>query len=291
MRTIWSSFFDKVRLCGATARLWFGKEPVGILALVVSVLGLYTQINAASIQSAFINAQGEMIKVEFDRDRMFKSQQIVVDSSETLVSKWDVTISNTSIQTPTTITHFAVFKKFGTSYSKMMGDDSSSWDYTIFSSRDTDKPVRLPFTIAAGATMNLTMSLDLQITKEAAQRLRELSKIRGMDDLSLAERHYSYQTNEHGSARDIFGTAGYDDGGFSLVIHKQDTKKIDFPIFRLDFITNRGKVYSAYSSWYYMMYLFPDPTPGTSHHDDPNPPDQIKSPKSDGAAEGAQAPR
>jgi hypothetical protein len=215
MKMMWSRISGAVRLCFYTARLWFGKEPVGVLALVVSALGLYTQISAASIQRAFIDSQGEMIKVELDRDRIFESQPIVLNSFNTLVSKWSVTISNTSIQTPTTITHFAISKKFGANYSKMMGDDNSSWSYTVFSPRDTGQPVRLPLTIAAGATMNLSMSLDLQITEEAAKRLRELSKIAGMGDLSHAEDVYSYETNKSGSASDIFGDAGYDNGGFS----------------------------------------------------------------------------
>lgn len=209
------------------------------------------------MQAELIQTQGESLNVSLDRNRMNDEngpQYILSNDFDSVDTIWDVEIDNKSIQAPVTISKWTVYRKWNNKFSEVSSSALLDGSYTPFYTLSGEM-LSLPFTIAAGNTLRLRMKVTLGIAHEAAGELYKFQTERMR--LTNAEGLYSWNLQRKGTPKDIFGNEGYDQNGFHLAIPEDEKDKLLYPVLRLDLQSNRGKAYSAFASWYYMLVMFP----------------------------------
>lgn len=239
----------------AGLRDYFRQQHLAILSFIVALAGFLVAYETYKAQNTFIQIQGENLRVEFKRYSLFSHDPIEVIGSDMLSSKWHITIHNTSIQTTSNIVGYEIYKGSGRQAFKITSEQNHVRSYTPFSSADDGKAVLLPISIPPGSSISLRMNIDVRIAEDAAQFLKST---KNEMDVDRAASLYSWHTHEQGDARDIFGSKGFDNGGFSLNVFMRDQDRAKNPDFHIILRTNRGNRYAGSATWYYMMTLIPD---------------------------------
>jgi hypothetical protein len=226
---------------------YIATQHLAIGAIVISGLTVSNQIGVDRLQ-------GESLSLSLGRnpyDDEDGSRYIWSDKSQVIETTWDVEIDNTSTQAPATISKWAIFQKWENKFNKVSGTEFVGQSSPFYNLSGESLP--LPITIAAGNTILLRMKVTLGISQDAA---RDLYKLQTEHiPLKEAEQVYSFNLHDKGTPKDVFGDEAYD-GGFFLSIPEDTLDHLKLPVLRFDLQSSRGKVYSAFASWYHFLYPF-----------------------------------
>jgi hypothetical protein len=219
-----------------------------MVATVISGLTLSYTIGVDKLR-------GESLNVSLSRNPYNDedgSKYIWSDKSRAIETTWDVEVDNTSTQAPVTISKWAIFRRWDNKFNEISSTEFLGQSSPFYKLSGEALPI--PITIAAGNTVQLRMKVTLGISQEAAGDVYKFQT----EHISLrqAEQAYSWNLNDRGTPKDIFGDEAYD-GEYFLSIPEDTLGHLKLPVLRLDLRSSRGKVYSAFASWYHYLWSFP----------------------------------
>jgi hypothetical protein len=235
------------------------REPVGFVGCTVAIASFVLAAMSYVQQVNFQKLQNENLVLEFKKAPLGgKNEDRLTSDGRFIESKWHLNISNTSIQSASSVVGFKLNIELLNSSWMSMDSDSYFNGSSPFSDPDTNKTVGLPILIPPGGTVRLLMTIpfgtssDFQKFSEA--KIKEYPYLTQMvDNIS---REYSFSTHDQGQAKDLFGNYGFDTG-FSLNAYLSNKEKIKNPTFNLSVRTSRNS-YATSAGWYQMIFLIPD---------------------------------